>query len=198
MPQLSQYLILDKCPHCSVNKPNIQALGPPIFAQSHDGTNKKVWCVYCCTNCGQGVLASAYDNNEVVLEIYPSPESLSPYIPESARYYLQQAIDTVHAPSGSVMLSASAVDAMLKEKEYKDGNLYSRINKAAENNLITSEMAQWAHQVRLDANDQRHVDSSVPYPDTQDALRSIEFAKALAEFLFVLPSKVSRGLKESE
>ena len=56
------------------------------------------------------------------------------------------------------MLSASSIDAMLKSKGYKKGNLYKRIEKAAEDHLITSEMAKWAHQVRLGANDERHAD----------------------------------------
>ena len=45
---------------------------------------------------------------------------------------------------------------MLKKKEYKKGSLYSRIDKAAEDHLITEEMAKWAHEVRLDSNEPRH------------------------------------------
>ena len=55
-----------------------------------------------------------------------------------------------------------------------------------------------AHRVRLDANSKRHVDENEPLPTTEDARRSIAFVKALAEFLFVLPAKVSEGLQESE
>ena len=43
---------------------------------------------------------------------------------------------------------------MLKAKDYTEGSLYSRIDKAVEDRLITKEMAAWAHEVRLDANDQ--------------------------------------------
>lgn len=96
------------------------------------------------------------------------------------------------------MLAASSIDAMLKNKSYKEGSLYSRINKAAEDHLITSEMAKWAHNVRLDANEPRHADEAASLPSADDARRSIDFAIALGEFLFVLPSKVSRGLKDSE
>jgi hypothetical protein len=53
------------------------------------------------------------------------------------------------------MLCASAVDAMLKAKSYKDGTLYGRINQAAKDHLITPEMAKWAHDVRIEANDPR-------------------------------------------
>ena len=54
-------------------------------------------------------------------------------------------------------------------------------------------MAAWAHEVRLDANDQRHADEGAPLPAEADAAKVIEFAKALAEFLFVLPARVARG-----
>lgn len=93
------------------------------------------------------------------------------------------------------MLSASSVDAMLKIKGYTAGTLYTRIQKAVEDHLITAEMATWAHEVRLDANDQRHADEAVSLPTTQDATRVLEFASALADYLFVLPSRVQRGLQ---
>ena len=91
------------------------------------------------------------------------------------------------------MVAASAVDAMLKAKGYSDGSLYSRINKAAEDHLITREMAECAHEVRSDANDQRHADGEAVLPAENDARRAIEFARALAEFIFVLPGRVKRG-----
>jgi hypothetical protein len=91
------------------------------------------------------------------------------------------------------MLTASSVDAMLKEKGYKTGSLYARIEHAVKDHLITQEMAEWAHEVRLDANDERHADASSSLPGEPDALRAIEFAQALAEFLFVLPARIARG-----
>lgn len=91
------------------------------------------------------------------------------------------------------MLAASSVDAMLKAKGYKEGNLYTRIEEALEDHLITPEMADWAHEVRLDANDQRHDDEEAPLPEQSDAEKVIEFASALAQFLFVLPARIQRG-----
>jgi hypothetical protein len=54
-------------------------------------------------------------------------------------------------------------------------------------------MAEWAHEIRLDANDQRHSDEGAALPDQSDAQRVIDFTLALAEFLFVLPARVARG-----
>ena len=95
------------------------------------------------------------------------------------------------------MLAASAVDSMLKLKSYKEGNLYARIELAAKEHLITADMAKWAHDVRLDANDQRHADDSAPLPSVEDAKRCVDFAQALAQFIFVLPARVQRGIAEA-
>src|SRR5207249_7822249 len=96
-----------------------------------------------------------------------------------------------------VMLAASAVDAMLKSKGYKDGSLNARINQAVKDHLITEDMGKWAHDVRLDANDQRHVDEESDLPSEADAKRVVEFTKSPALFLFVLPAMVTRGIKDA-
>jgi hypothetical protein len=96
------------------------------------------------------------------------------------------------------MLAASAVDAMLKAKGLKEGSLYSRIDRAALDHVITSEMARWAHEVRLDANDQRHADEAAPLPQQADAKRLVDFALALAQLMFVLPARVQRGIEDAQ
>jgi hypothetical protein len=133
------------------------------------------------------------DDPKVVIRVIPQPEAVHADIPKRPREYLQQALDTQHAPSASILVAGSAVDAMLKEKGLEEGSLYSRIEKAAADHLITDEMSAWAHEVRLDANDERQDDEWRMAPTPRDAKRSVEFAQALAEYLFVLPSKVARG-----
>ena len=127
--------------------------------------------------------------------MWPGEDTLSDSIPERAREFLKQAIDSKHAPSGAQILAASAVDSMLKAKGYKDGNLNQRIKDAADEHLITPQMAEWAHEVKFDANSQRHADESEPLPTKDDAERTIQFAKALFQFLFVLPAMGTRRLE---
>ena len=135
----------------------------------------------------------SHSRGDNVEDHFPNSPSVSEDIPDKPRILLQQAFDSIHAPSGAMMLAASAVDSMLKLKGYTEGSLYARIEKAANDHLITKEMAQWAHDVRLDANDQRHADDEAPLPVEEDARRATNFAAALAEFLFVLPSRIQRG-----
>ncbi len=193
MPRLENKFELFRCPHCSVHRPMLSSL-TEFNTKSHNGGNRRTWRCYVCGNCGGVVLAAAYSDGDVAYEIYPQPQIVDETIPERARTFLEQAINSIHAPAGSVMLSASAVDAMLKEKGYNSGSLYKRIEKAAEDHLITQSMAEWAHEVRLDANDQRHADENADLPNEKDAQRVIDFVTALAQFLFVLPNRVQRGI----
>ena len=91
----------------------------------------------------------------------------------------------------------SSVDAMLKEKGLIKGNFYSRINDAVKQGLLTKEMGTWAHQISLDVNDQRHADINAGLPTTDEGQQTIVFTQTLAEFLFVLPSKVTRGIEST-
>ncbi len=59
-------------------------------------------------------------------------------------------------------------------------------------------MARWAHDVRLDANDQRHADESGPLPEPADAKRAVDFVLELGQFMFVLPARVQRGINEAK
>lgn len=189
-------LPLERCPHCNIAKPTLNRIWGPTETKDYSEGGKRVWSTYRCASCGGVVLVCSPQNQDTnISEIWPTPQAVAEVVPDRAREFLAQAIASLHAPAGAVMLTASAVDAMLKDKGYKDGSLYSRIDSAAKNNLITDEMAAWAHDIRLDANDQRHADENIPLPSVADAEKVIEFASALAQFLFVLPARVERGRK---
>jgi hypothetical protein len=196
MPTLSANLIIDRCPHCSVNNPNLYETHH-LESNNHSATNLRRWRIYICKACGGLVIGYARNWEQEVEEIFPKVEEISSNIPSPAKEYLQQAINSIHAPAGAVLLAASAVDAMLKLKNYKEGSLYKRIDLACEEHLITDDMAKWAHEVRLDANAQRHADEAFVLPDQAGAKRAVDFALAFAEFLFVLPARVERGLDQA-
>lgn len=189
-------LPLERCPHCNVAKPHILRQWGPAASLDHADRNKTSWSVYRCNTCGGMIMACSPESHVNHIErIWPAPIEIAEELPERAREFLSQAVSSLHAPAGAVMLTASSVDAMLKAKGYKDGSLNSRIEAAAKDHLITPEMAAWAHEIRLDANDQRHADEGAVLPNAADAQKVIEFANALAQFLFVLPARVERGRK---
>src|SRR5437016_5337107 len=124
MPNLSNHLEINRCPHCNVDSPSLPTI-TDVETRNHKGENLRYWRMYACSRCGGIVTASA------------------------------------------------------------------------KSHMITEDMAKWAHEVRLDANDQRHADEGAALPDEGDARRAVDFAMALGQFLFVLPSRVKRGLADA-
>lgn len=209
---------LARCPHCNVAHPTLQRLwgtSSPVKGAIHEGRENldcgRMWAAYACHSCGGVVLCASCSyrqmqphgtllpngtSNEVVV-MFPSAPTVDDDLPERAQRYLRQAIETVHAPDGAAMLASSAVDAMLKEKGFESGTLYSRIESAVAKNVLTPSMGEWAHRIRLDANEVRHADLENPHRTVDEAKQLIEFAKALGQFLYVFPARIAAGLKAS-
>lgn len=185
-------LPVDRCPHCSVKKPRISLVHR--FSTSPYSGGQRYWIIYQCSTCGGVVtVRTATDKSGDVVEMFPSARSIDGSIPERAQRHLQETVDTLQSPGASIVAAASAVDAMLKARGYREGSLYERIDRAATEHLITGEMAAWAHQIRLDANEMRHAHEDAPFPEFDDAKLCLDFALALGDVLFVLPARVTRG-----
>lgn len=190
-------LNISRCPHCSVDTPHLISQGT-FGTADFKGGSERVWANYLCSRCGGVVLAWSNKGSSIIQKMYPAAIEVDSEVPDRAREYLEQAVNSISAPAGAVMLAASSVDAMLKSKGLTEGSLYTRIESAVKQSLITEEMARWAHEVRLDANDQRHADQNSNLPTSLDAEKVIEFTQALAAFLFVLPARVTRGIQNAQ
>lgn len=189
-PQLN----LARCPHCGIAKPHLPTLH---MVETSVSDFTRGWSIYGCTVCGGVVLAASVGNTGIVTELYPTLQEIDARVPNRPREYLKQAQESLSQPVGSIVVSAAAIDSMLKAHGLTEGDLYSRIDKAAEKRIITPDMAKWAHQARLDANFQRHADESTPLPTSKDARKSLDFALALAQVLFVIPDMVTKGIEDT-
>ena len=196
MKAARQQLDLPRCPYCNIANP-LLAHRTDTKTDAHDGTNERVWRLYACVSCGGVVLVSARPGDFEVIDILPESLSVPQEVPEFAGRFLSQALDTLSSPDASVVVAAASVDAMLKDKGYGgDESLNARIDRAADDHVITKEMAAWAHEIRLDANASRHADEGETPPTQEDARRTVDFALSLAGYLYVLPNRVRRGRKE--
>lgn len=196
----SVLLGVSRCPHCGVADPNLRFLcgskNPIQGANSR--YPQRFWSSYNCATCGGGVLVSFFPGAQTAAEMYPEPKEAHADIPEPARRYLQQAYETLHAPDAAAVMAGSAVDAMLKKLGLTEGSLYSRIDKAVENHIITKAMGDWAHEVRLGSNRPRHADKEDPHVTPAQAHQSVEFTEALGQFLFVLTARIERGTEDAK
>lgn len=207
---------LDRCPQCGTAKPTLKLRGG-VFTRydMSEGTQMPGWAIYQCTSCKDAVmfyaenlryagsvqnLSGAINHSYRVYSQLALPNRTHDFAdwPERAANYMKQAVDVVHAPDAAVMLAGSAVDALLKAKGFEDGSVYARIEKAAREGVLTDAMSEWAHAVRLAANNPRHADLNEPHASPEEAKATIEFVKALGQFLFVLPARVERGRASAE
>lgn len=200
-PTMGPQLVgLPRCPHCGIASPNLTAVwASPGPTERTDGGKRINWGSYRCSSCGSIVTCSALHVGGTTpfsfIGIFPDSKAAHEDIPEPARTFLQQAYETLHAPDAAAVMAGSAVDAMLKAQGLSVGSLYDRIDKALDQNLLTKGMADWAHEVRLGSNRPRHADKDKPHVSPNEAQRSVEFAEALGNFLFVLTARIERGIK---
>lgn len=183
------------CPHCGVSSPVfLCAWRSNEHVPRADGQAPSRWGAYACTTCGHIVTAKGsateVGGNPTIIAFYPPVWSPDTSLPDKVAHYLSQARNTLGSPDASVVMSASAVDAMLKSENLKDGSLYKRIEEAVTTGILTKRMSEWAHRVRLDANNPRHADDVTPHMSPSDARRAFDFAEALGDFLFVLPARM--------
>lgn len=207
-----QLVGLNKCPHCSTANPTLNLVwDSDSFHRSgynslgiinrSDGMMDSMWAVYCCSTCGSLISAVGGPINtpisNEIFAIFPKSKKPDEDLPDRAKRYLQQAYDSAQSPDAAAVMAASAVDAMLKELGYNDGSLYQRISKAVGDNVLTKNMADWAHHVRLEANRTRHADEDDPFVAPEEAKQVVEFVEALGQFLFVLPARMKKSLSAS-
>lgn len=193
-----------RCSQCGVASPLLSLVGKPS-KHFKDDSNRTWWHFTSqCSRCRRHVLFYGWtENHETpsigsdpslvrVRDTYPTIPQAADELPERAKRFLQQALESLHAPDGALMLAASSIDAMLKDKGLKDGSLYSRIEAASKDGLLTTQVRDWAHEIRLSANEPRHADDEFEGAGFYDANQVIEFAKALSDYLFVLPARVRK------
>jgi hypothetical protein len=199
---------VDRCPQCNIARPSLSSVWLSGLEAPDNGNLRQRWAAYQCSNCQKMVMAEGMalplnqgdprPEHGLIARLYPEMREVDKSLPDEAQRYLKQAIDTIFAPDASTVMAASAVDAMLKAKGFRDGSLYTRIDRAVQEHVLTEGMATWAHKVRLEANNVRHADDAVLPPTRDEAAQVVAFASALGDFLFVFTARVEEGVKQAE
>lgn len=199
------------CPHCGT-----RAVGFKLITSKRVRPNiKPRWdSLAICGYCTRGILATfetssteSPDNlmksgrsKEVVLKsISPSPpNTLAPEdTPSRAASYFRQGMENLrNNHDAAVSMFRSALEAGLKQK-FPDinGSLFERIERAAAQNGLTPELAEWAHQIRLGGNDAVHGDEEFSKEDVE---RLQAFTELVFMYLFTLPGMLAKARDESE
>jgi len=207
MPQLSL-----QCPHCGTEKIGFAPKGAvPV------SPNALLTLLFLqCQGCGQAVVATiggptinvtswmqgALDAPGTIKDIYPTlpPPQVPADIPPNVAKAFLSGLDNLrrseNANAAAMMFRRSVELAVkaLNPNAPKDDNLKKRIGDLSPD-LATPAMKDWAHHVRLDANDAAHEDEEF---SEEDARKLHTFAEMFLTYAYTLPKMLERARGKPE
>lgn len=109
--------------------------------------------------------------------------------PAIARNFIQAEEAAVRGHRESAgMTYRRVLELTLKDKDPdQKGTLEKRIDKLAEDNRLTPEIASWAHSIRDLGNESAH---DVDEPSEDDIKDLAAFTRVVLEYLYTMPAKV--------
>jgi hypothetical protein len=205
------------CPHCLRDRAVLTAFGQ--FAKS-----KQIYSVsFTCRSCSEPTVAnimSVHGHNpmshtgqygdEVIgisaqfqlIDYFPKPtnHSAPDNAPLRAAKFFIEAKENAQRGNNetSVMLCRKVIDIATREilgDESKKEQLSQRISMLHGKNLITAQMKDWAHIVRIDSNGAVHSDEEF---SLEEAEEMIGFTEVFLIYSFTLPAMVDAKKQSKE
>ena len=148
-----------------------------------------------------GTWADFLTANPRLISVFPSPPSFSAprHTPDNVASFVRQAKASLPENwDASGVMSRKALEAALKDKlpDIKDKvSLYARIKEAAEQQVLTQALADWADQIRLDGNSAAH--DAQPF-SREDAERLDTFTDLVLQYLYTLPGMLKEAQEKTK
>lgn len=194
-----------ECPYCH-NKAQFNYLwnqdSVKVFNARLDPTDEKSACqrndvsVYICCVCGGPLFARAYGDNlsNQKLDVYPTNIPFASLdIPEKIRkIYLEALICfNVSAWNATATMCRRAVQECIIDKGGEGKMLYNQIDNLAEKRIITDDIKEWAHEIRLLGRDGAHADVPTDVGE-KEANFAIEFTGELLNYVYILKARLQK------
>ena len=200
------------CPRCGTKSVAFTIHDERIWSYSPS----VMWDTFAiCGCCGRGVIATFRSPGDhlppsmclkekqlglSLIGIAPDlPSTGAPqHTPPNVARSFEQAKDNLPKNRDAAgMMFRKALDTGLKHKfpDLKEEKLAVRIKKAAEAHKLTPDLADWAHQIRIDGNDATHEEEEVS-PETVESLSTL--TEMVLLYLFTLPGMLEEARKRAE
>ncbi|MEE8725575.1 MAG: DUF4145 domain-containing protein [Bifidobacterium crudilactis] len=98
---------------------------------------------------------------------------------------------SINANRAAVLLARTTVEAIAKDKGVSSGNLKAKIDTMAEQNIITDQLKDEAHEIRFLGNDMAHGDLGTPV-DENDASDILGFLDTLLDYVYQQPIAIQK------
>ena len=168
------------CPHCGVYS--------TISVASLSGSHYIYVCDHCCKQ-----FLLIVDNKGKAIDQYPKrTPKLDPTIPTDVADDYVEAIKCfdISAYKASVVMCRRALQTSVIGKGATKGRLVDQIDELCTKGLITEDIKNWAHEIRLTANIGAHPDG-LENIAPQDAEDLIKFTEEYLNYVYIMPAKVA-------
>ena len=179
------------CPYCKTRNVSLEVTGNYDRPQVSGAYER--YSLLACGFCGRAALGifSGPDRGRILdarflVDIHPQPDMPPKHLPDQVSQRYSEAVSIVGtAPEAAGMMFRKTLEIALKTIRPDDtGSLKTRIDLAAKAGAITTDLAEWAHRIRLDGNDAAHEEDPFS-PDEVNALH--RFTELVLMYLFSLP-----------
>jgi hypothetical protein len=133
------------------------------------------------------------DDNNIILDQYPKrTPKLDEAIPSDVASDYIEAIKCydVSAFKASVVMCRRALQTSVLDKGASKGNLNDQIDELCRKGIITEDIGNWSHEIRLTGNIGAHPDG-LENVTAQDAEDLIHFMEEYLNYVYIMPAKVA-------
>ena len=182
------------CPHCG-DRCHFNHQWPDVsFA-----TDGPVPSIFTCDGCGKPIAAMTEFSNDPeeywIEEYWPTePKKDFPDVPPQIAATASEAHICLGAgsPRGAVALARAVVESVAKDKGIHKGWLESKINDLRQKDLISSTMAEAAHEIRLAGNEAAHGDLVEEPLSIEDAKKIVALMDTILHRVYQEPADLVR------
>jgi uncharacterized protein DUF4145 len=199
-----------ECPHCGAEKIGFNLVAEYRVAQTN---SVRFLTLGVCSNCDNGVVVefanpgSAQKHSPmqgaadpaslgwVRVRTYPTamPSKIPAHVPEPLTRFYGQAANALKRRDwdASGAMSRKVVDVSTQQllgndaKNYE--NIKGRIDALSDRGLITPDLKEWAHQIRLGGNDAAHDQDPFSEGEAQELLG---FTELYLTYVYTLPGSL--------
>lgn len=192
------------CPFC-LEKGNF-SLAYHAEKKKPNSAKKLNFDTYICRNC-MGAVQVMWSAGEFSsgfhglygYKVQPHPLSGKPEPsenwPEGMRRFWIQAHDSLTQENwdAAAVMARSALQFVVRDKGAGSGSLKEQVKALVDNGTLQSLMGDWAHEVRLLANESAHPEAPAPSDvDPQDVRDIVNFLDYLLLYLYDLPVQIAK------
>ena len=198
------------CPYCFTRSVAFTIVGGPEI-----GSYRDLWDVLAfCSRCDRGIVATfstpgTDGPEEMNPGVLPDPIAIFPRPPETAvpehtprnvGNYFRQARDSLASGNWDAagVMYRKVLETCLKHRfphHRRDDTLYKRIETAKREGALTTDLAQWGHQIRILGNYAGHEEE--PF-STSQAHELDRFTEMMLIYLYSLPGWLSSARRAGE